>query len=366
MRYATVCCAVIPCFCLYAAGRSLRGLLPEATPKVFFLFMAADDLPHERIWERFFASGRRGVDFHAFVHCQNRSRCERSFQSTGLFRLVDTVNSQWCEDLVGPMNTLLDTALKEPGGHPNDKFAFVSDSTVPVKPFATVLHRLVVDDGEKSNFCVSPTSMWGLHKRGDLALKHDQWLTLSREHAISVVSQYAGSSFIDELTPVQVTGIAWVERLINLYTDLSPSHFGLHVPGCLDEYVYFRLAFGLVNSSANAAADFLNMNGGPVLLRGEAAHTWQGRCDTYVLWGRGGNFSTVTATLDKDPLTVYVHKDERLHPAEFFQLSRLALNALRESAFLFARKVSKDATFADSGAPLVQAFEDYVFNPGSA
>lgn len=368
MHLAIVCCVTL--FLPLASGHVLRGTGPANTSgKVFFLFMADGELPHEDIWERFFAPARQGADFHAFVHCQNRSRCQRSIRDKKLFRIVETVASDWCSDLVAPMNHLLTVALQQPGSDPGDKFAFVSDTTVPIKSFAAIRQRLLIDDRAKSSFCVNPQSVWGLHNSGDLAVKHDQWLTLSRHHALAAVTDYLGPSFIRELRPITVDSVvSQFQRTAPFLTamvgKLAPDFVGgvMHVRGCLDEYMHFNLAFGLVNASRSEPIDFTDLSGGPLALQGHAAEAFQGRCDTYLLWGRGGNFSEVSLVLSQDPLTVYSHSEESLHPATFVQLSGRALVTLRDSVFLFSRKLNKETAFADANKSLGMAFEEFVFS----
>ena len=50
------------------------------------------------------------------------------------------MNSYYCTDLVSPMNQLLSYALSTDLGPSNthDKFAFISDSALPAKPFSEI------------------------------------------------------------------------------------------------------------------------------------------------------------------------------------------------------------------------------------
>merc|ERR1719375_1349168 len=73
--------------------------------------------------------------------------------------LVETVPSSHCLDTVTAMVQLLRAATAESASSPRDKFVFVSDSTLPVKPPHEIFHALTEHSG--SDICVMPSFSWG-------------------------------------------------------------------------------------------------------------------------------------------------------------------------------------------------------------
>merc|ERR1740117_2105622 len=65
-----------------------------------------------------------------------------------------------------------------------EKFVFLSESTLPIKPFAEIHSALLLDDN--SDFCLFPSDQWGsanINGAFVKLLKHHQWVVLSRDHA---------------------------------------------------------------------------------------------------------------------------------------------------------------------------------------
>merc|ERR1719326_864201 len=109
------------------------------------------------------------------------------------------VPSYYYADLVTPMNALLSEALLQggPSKNPADKFVFVSDSTLPAKPFAHIYDTLTARTG--SDFCVCSVKEWATRREQattfpyttegrpvEMAIKHHQWSILDRNHAEKV------------------------------------------------------------------------------------------------------------------------------------------------------------------------------------
>eukprot|EP00929_Paragymnodinium_shiwhaense_P010468 TRINITY_DN115155_c0_g1_i1.p1 TRINITY_DN115155_c0_g1~~TRINITY_DN115155_c0_g1_i1.p1 ORF type:complete len:163 (-),score=18.02 TRINITY_DN115155_c0_g1_i1:46-534(-) len=108
--------------------------------RLHFLFMGVDQLPHLGLWKVFFQYARSDA-WTAWVHCVNKTSCEDSVKRHGMqqqFTMVDTVRSQYCDDLVSPAVQLLRSALhssdtagvSESGDV--DKYVLVSDTTLPL------------------------------------------------------------------------------------------------------------------------------------------------------------------------------------------------------------------------------------------
>merc|ERR550537_2010266 len=92
------------------------------------------------------------------------------------------------------MNQLLSKAVEaDPHlSHPGDKFVFVSDSTLPAKPFSQIYATLTTRQG--SDFCVFPTKEWAdIGQPGYLQIlpKHHQWIILNRGHAEKALNLWA-------------------------------------------------------------------------------------------------------------------------------------------------------------------------------
>merc|ERR1719262_409136 len=90
------------------------------------------------------------------------------------------------------MAKLLQTAVSE-SQSPNDKFVFLSETTLPVKPFAFIYQSLTVD--QNSDFCIATTDQWARLASKNIGesavlVKHSQWTVLSRYHAELVVQRW--------------------------------------------------------------------------------------------------------------------------------------------------------------------------------
>mmetsp|Transcript_1460 Transcript_1460/g.4020 ORF Transcript_1460/g.4020 Transcript_1460/m.4020 type:complete len:386 (-) Transcript_1460:93-1250(-) len=153
--------------------------------KLFFLMTALDMIGHEEVWVRFFSGGEHGVSFEAFLHCQVYHGCLTNVQRLDLFTVVPTAPSEYCENLVSPMVALLDAALRrsEPG-NPHDKFIFVSQYTLPVKPFWLAHQLLTANLDGMAVFQTLLTPACGLFKAS-------QWSVLSYWHAQRLVEAAA-------------------------------------------------------------------------------------------------------------------------------------------------------------------------------
>jgi len=126
-------------------------------PRLFFLFLTYEGLVHRELWQEFFSSVGATTDrWSAMMHCKHQRKCEMqlALQNPLGLELVGNVSNDYCVDLVSPMVRLLDAALLVSGGSPADKFVFLSESTLPVKPFAWIYKGLT--GNQNSDICVSP------------------------------------------------------------------------------------------------------------------------------------------------------------------------------------------------------------------
>jgi hypothetical protein len=342
----------------------------KSAAKLFFLFLVNDGLPNERIWLRFFSGRRHRSEYSAWVHCQDEEACRRNVSDQDTFHIIHTVDSKWCNDLVSPMDALLAAAIENAtAGDSNDRFVFVSDSTVPIKPFSRVQHQLLVDEGPGSDFCITPRPWWAFRaKDGSLAIKHYQWSVLNRHHAEHIVGKRGkGRNLIQVTTPYRFWNWQWFART---WDDFAVGPLGkmlgyerMHPTGCLDEYYYFNELFGfLTNRPNHTEVRPHGLNGGTLSLAGNATEDFQGVCNTFDFFGYGARFAELVDVLEQDNGTVVrLEAHGQFHPARFAALSEASLLALRRSKFLFARKVDEQTNYT-SGSNLTDGFDRVIFS----
>lgn len=370
-----------------AVDRTLESLETTETagaPKLFFLFMARDKLPNERVWARFFSRASRGTDYEVLVHCTDETACKQSIQDLHTFRVIPRIPSKWCEDLVSPMNALLVHALSL-GRHgqgfgerealsPHDKFIFVSDTTVPVKKFESVQQQLGNADGANSSFCIRPWWTWAWHNATDVAVKHDQWLVLSRAHVGRALLSKEGPRVMHRhLTPLHWANVEWLARglwNINrmvLQRIMSSRFAGWIVTapfpsGCIDEYWHFASVFGYLDRTlGTTGVSIPGLSSGRLTMDENTSRRTQGRCDTYVRFNHDDQFPELTEELEQAADTIWETAKTFKHPGRFERLSQDSLSVLRNSPFLFARKVDSETSFAGDMA-LHDAFDSFIFS----
>mmetsp|Transcript_54524 Transcript_54524/g.127433 ORF Transcript_54524/g.127433 Transcript_54524/m.127433 type:complete len:407 (-) Transcript_54524:70-1290(-) len=328
------------------AMKNTSGSLYRA-PRVYFLFLAVDKISNLDIWLQFFAKAP-AEQYRAFVHCKLPS-CASMLANTP-FKVVDTVPSYYCSDLVSPMNQLLAVAHGDSVNGATsdaDQFTYVSDSSLPAKPFSEVYKAL--SSRSSSAFCIFPPSEWADVAGGtdglEMALKHHQWLTLSKPQAAEAVRLWSGGIMHNFMSMFRMNSqpFTWAN---NTFAD------GRNY-GCLDEFWHMTALYGTlgpVNAFSDASLSLDLFVGSP--LHVSRAAGWQGRCDTFVMWPQylkspGYNpFSDFHAMLDSPSVP---HSGNTHRPGWWDTMSRQGMLALRHSNFLFARKFVDKPTLADGG-----------------
>lgn len=310
---------------------------------IHFLFLATSGIPHATEWQHFFSEGPR-TNWRAYVHCKDPTACTASGLSTKLpqVEMVPTVPSWYCHDLVTAMAQLLKVAIqKSPanGGHPTvEKFVFISDSTLPAKPFSVVHSTLASNDD--TDICMFPQDQWGTATIDNVPVrlvKHHQWVILNRQHAELFVKDWRP---VDgrAVWHVPLKGGSWTGRERNL----SPQHFSRspNSNSCTDEWAFFATIFGVFEPDATGARSYPHL--GTVSQSPPYGSSPQGRCRTFTFWDTNGqDFAQLGGQIASDPgsrLSCYPKCWQ--HPAGFEQLSDRGLHALRASPFLFVRKMS--------------------------
>jgi hypothetical protein len=173
-------------------------------PTLHFLFMLMDNLPHSKQWASFFAGDIAGNRYLMWAHCVKHNDCKQTLlKEFPDVQLVPTVFSKRWTDLVTPMVQLLRMALIH-SACMEDKFLFVSDSTLPLKPFPELFSAIM--QSNTSDFCFHPkvgpkapivsfledTNYVESVINGTLLtlVKSHQWSVLRRDHAEVLVQNW--------------------------------------------------------------------------------------------------------------------------------------------------------------------------------
>lgn len=243
--------------------------------------------------------------------------------------------------------------------HPQDKFAFVSDSTLPAKPFQNIYRTLIGRDG--SDFCVFPSQEWADIREGqnvEMAPKFHQWITLTRAHA-EKASQLWDQGYLRNLMDhFEINKKAWM-WMDNSYGD--GRNFG-----CLDEFWHMAAIYGtLENVDPHHGTTYRSLEhfSGGTLRVGEE-RIWQGECDTFVNWskymhtGNDNVFERLHYELDHMSIP---HDGNAARPGWWDTISEIGVKAIRDSDFLFVRKFIDAPMLAASADSFEAAWTRIVF-----
>lgn len=236
-----------------------------------FLFMLRDSLPHPEVWKTFFGNAPAG-SWRGWAHCTQIEGCrnDKVLESLAV-RVVPTVPSRWCDDLVTAQVSLIRQALTDSQGAPGvpEKFVLLSDTTLPIKPFPSV-HKGLLETRE-SSVCMRPVNEWpsAVVNGSELRLvKHSQWVVLTREDAQELVNRWPSNPELNswDIPIMGQDGQANWMHSMNRSTfhpmDGTKSHDGR----CADEEAVFALLYG-TPTEKNVAATFN-----------------RSRCHTYIEW----------------------------------------------------------------------------------
>lgn len=341
-----------------SSARVLKNIGQKArAPRVYFLFMAVDKVSNLDVWNAFFANAPV-EQYRVLVHCKFES-CIQQVAGTQLVA-VPIVPSYYCTDLVSPMNQLIAYALQDDrvSGIPNvaDKFAFISDSTLPAKPFSFIYQTLSTRRG--SDFCVFPSNEWAdiPSSQGlEIAVKHHQWITLERAHAEQTSALWSSGKLHNLMTLFGMNANQYIWSN-NTYADNR--NFG-----CLDEFWHMAALYGTLHNNyaqAEKQVPLSMFSNGPLLISAKAG--WQGECDTFVMWSKylhtlGVNpFNQLYSSLD--PMSV-PHGGNAARPGWWDTITTKGLQAIRMSSFLFARKFIDKPALHD-GVDFASAYVQHV------
>jgi hypothetical protein len=322
---------------------------------VYFLFMAVDKVSNLGVWRSYFHNAPR-EQFRAFVHCKLPA-CNAQVQGTELIA-VPTVPSYYCTDLVSPMNQLLNIAIQsDTTFHSADKFAFISDSTLPAKPFASLYSTLSMRQG--SDFCVFPSFEWadvvGPDGKLEVVAKHHQWVTLERAHTEMLLQDWWSGKLHNLMSLFRMNQDSY-QSYNNSYADQR--NFG-----CLDEFWHMAALYGPIGQVDSAGLKIVTLPsfvGGPLSISSTAG--WQGECDTFVMWSKHLNYGATNPFARfyrmLDPPSI-PHGGNFARPGWWDSISSTGLRAIRSSTFLFVRKFIDNPRLVD-GPSFAAAYEQLV------
>lgn len=334
--------------------------------RVYFLFLAVSKISNWGVWKSFFEVAPPD-QYRALIHCKGAA-CKLFASAHKPLMLVPTVDSSYCGDLVSPMNRLLESALQDDpwSSNPADKFVFVSDSSLPAKPFWHVYNTLTPRAG--SDFCVFPSKDWAdvpalRSTNGDphngsneVAVKTHQWMVLSRAHTVRAVSLWKEQVMHDMM------GLFKMNPVGSLWQDPRNRSFGDDRNfGCLDEYWHMYVLFGpwtIADLKGSSEFHYNDFTGSPLKIKPKAG--WQGACDTFALWsdyttaavevpagGKSSESPWVKLYSSLDPQSV--PHTSTTSPSWWDTISIDGIKAIRASDFLFVRKFIEKPTLAYGG-----------------
>jgi len=316
---------------------------------IHFLFMVRDSLPHAKLWRRFFEKAPL-KSWRAWVHCTDGDACKQNNVANELQQLqqVDTVASSYCTDLVSPSVELFKKALASNAASPGaiEKFALISDSTLPVKSFNMVYHTLAADDN--TDLCIAPMKEWKwAHVDGQKVwlVKHSQWAVLNRQHAQTLVDEWVPPLKWDTFLGwwfVPLKGGPWTSRVRRVLAYRFIGHPGGEW-ACTDEQAVFARVFGALIPNSKGETNFEGL--GKIAHTGPRSLNAQGRCRTFVVFRDTQSLGNLThqilSAMQRDPAR-RTHIDGSSHPMVLEHLGPPSLTALHDSPFLFARKFVTD------------------------
>lgn len=318
---------------------------PATRPRLFFLFLTQSGIGHPELWNTFF----HGMDvgyYRVLMHCKTNAQClQKPWTAPPGTTMVDAVPTSYCVDLVSAMVQLLKQAVAE-STSAADKFIFLSESTLPLKPFPEIYHTLTTDDN--SDICVNRAESWNQMRFGGLGrkvlvVKHNQWVVLNKEHAGLMVKRWPSVHEVD------ASGHHWSVAVRSQSGQLAEHQNPLPAMEnnqCSDEWAIFATLFGVLSDDGWQHMVSLPKFGGGGSLQmraGGLGDTWQGNCRTFVFWNQmpGDPMTELAQSLQADfpnsQLSCWPHCGDT-HPAEIAALSDHGAALLRRSGYLFGRK----------------------------
>ncbi len=143
--------------------------------KIAFLFLIVSNIYHESIWLNFFNHHQN--QYSIYIHSKESMPNNSAFKQ---FELPTKIPTSWTNTMDAQME-LLREALKDKD---NQKFIFLSETTIPIQTFDFVYETLMASS--KSQFDFAPNHISGRFWESiesQKAFKNSQWVVLNRKHA---------------------------------------------------------------------------------------------------------------------------------------------------------------------------------------
>jgi hypothetical protein len=176
-------------------------------PKVAFLFLTRGELNHPAVWQDYLQSA--GEQARVFAHVKEQDElAETSLLKENL--ISEQVETAWADiSLVRATLELLQAGLEDQSA---THFMLVSESCVPVRPFADLSYSLQLDPRSRMRYepwaemrkrdILKAQRLEKLQSiRKELAYFQQQWMLLSREDALCVTKSDHTASFEDMFAP---------------------------------------------------------------------------------------------------------------------------------------------------------------------
>jgi len=340
---------------------------PRVRPTVLhFMFELKDKFPHPGIWGQFFDSAQPGTVM-AWAHCTNHHSCKNDYVLELLkVKLIPTTWSIRGADLMTPFVQMIRYALPMTehlaAAGVTEKFMVISDSTLPVKPFAHVYWDQAASPS--SDICISSPDQWahGIVDGVPTALvKQHQWVSLNRSDASVLAREWLPVTKLKGWN-VPLRHARWAG--LNRSVPRALFQGGTWYTATDEEAVYAFLFGPLVLSRLDD----------PVLPRELFRHR---RCSTYVAFphdleqvaaaspartapvgtssmlqieaeaSASFDHTIITRQLLQDPDAKLTVPPGTWHPFLMEKLGDRSLHVLRRSPYLFARKFSPCAELAN-------------------
>jgi len=200
--------------------------------KIAFLFLTISNVYHENHWRDFFAGYS---DYYSVYLHAKESVSKNSFFKP--YEITTKVPTAWANTMRAQIE-LLKTALADPD---NEKFIFISESTIPLADFDTAYTHLMRNDLSifyfRPNPHVNTNGDFSPQPKRNLApipankqFKSTQWVVLNRKHAqlmvqddsyLNIIANYPcdnehypatfllNNNLFDEIDPHDVTYVEW-------------------------------------------------------------------------------------------------------------------------------------------------------------
>ncbi|HRN78019.1 MAG TPA: beta-1,6-N-acetylglucosaminyltransferase [Candidatus Dependentiae bacterium] len=165
--------------------------------KIALLFLTIANIYHEPYWKQFLQGNES--NYSIYIHAKEGISADSFFKP---YELPSTVPTTWANTMKAQI-LLLKQALQDPL---NEKFIFLSESTLPLRSFQQIYSIIMATDTSIFNYVPNPHQHIQNHLYNRRSLKDipaefrykcSQWVILNRKHAGKIIND---SYYIDLIT----------------------------------------------------------------------------------------------------------------------------------------------------------------------